>query len=178
METSGSFTSRDVKNVNKKILYRIQKKQTILSINQLNQTKKKFVNANVPKSLTRNMNKTNSYGNNVLMKSKSMDSSLNRRLNISCPIASQVIESCWTRFLKNQFDVACSTCDRFQFERDLCHAPDMSISLLREMFPDEDVALFLVCNKCYKTLLNKKIPSLSKSNDFVYFRNINHHSIS
>jgi hypothetical protein len=42
------------------------------------------------------------------------------------------------------------------------------MNLLTNEFQGEDVSKFVACNTCYQSLVNKKVPTLSRSNGFVY----------
>ena len=71
-------------------------------------------------------------------------------------------------FLNIGFTHSCSVRDRLWTDSSLNDAPYESHNILGREFPAEDVQLFRVCNNCYKMLLKKRIPNMSKSNGFVY----------
>jgi hypothetical protein len=73
------------------------------------------------------------------------------------------------RIHNNQFGLVCSACDRLWFERDLRPVPDRSTALLREEFPNEETTTARqVYETCYRSLIDNKMPRLSKSNGFAY----------
>ena len=68
----------------------------------------------------------------------------------------------------DEFGYVCSVCDSLWYKRDIRGIPDKSIAMLTDEFPLDDVTSFKVCQTCYKSLNDTKIPRLSKCNGFKY----------
>ena len=76
-----------------------------------------------------------------------------------------------SKFHDNPLGAICDVCDRIWFQNDLKTAPASCVPLLATEFIDEDVEHFKLCANCYRTLTDRskpKIPTLSRSNGFVY----------
>jgi hypothetical protein len=72
------------------------------------------------------------------------------------------------RFYDNKFGVTCFICDRLWFEQDMKHVPQKALDLVREKYPNENLSSKRVCDTCYRSLLDKKIPRLATINGFRY----------
>lgn len=71
------------------------------------------------------------------------------------------------RFYENTFGSDCGICNRLWFERDMRQIPSKAVDLVARMFPGEK-STFKVCETCYKSLGENKIPRLSRTNGFRY----------
>jgi hypothetical protein len=69
-------------------------------------------------------------------------------------------------FLTNDFGHACDVCDRLWFRKDLKSPTTKHVAVLRTEFDDLNLAEFIVCNTCRRSLLLKKIPPLAKTHGF------------
>lgn len=80
------------------------------------------------------------------------------------------------KFLDVYFGFACSVCDRLWFQDDLACISNVTnaakkksaLDVLARDFPGDDVANFKVCRACKDSLLEGKIPPLSKTNGYAY----------
>lgn len=62
---------------------------------------------------------------------------------------------------------SCDVCHRLWFKLDVSNVQKEWLPLLLLEFPGEDVASFKVCPSCRSSLSSNKVPSLSRSNDFI-----------
>jgi hypothetical protein len=71
-------------------------------------------------------------------------------------------------FINNRFGYSCNVCDRLCFEQDLKQVTNNHLDILAREFVDEYVSQFKVCATCWLSLNKQQIPTLSRSNGFVY----------
>lgn len=80
------------------------------------------------------------------------------------------------KFLDAEFGFTCSVCDRLWLQDDLMcisnvtnrHKKQSALDVLSRSFPGEDVVNFKVCGSCKDSLLEGKVPLLSKTRGYVY----------
>lgn len=96
-------------------------------------------------------------------------------IDIDC-VRSPIMKTHWaaasarftTTFVNNPFGHKCDVCDRLWFLRSLKPPKEKHLPLLSNTFPEEAVADFKLCGTCRKSLDSDKVPTLSRSNGFVY----------
>ncbi|GFS56236.1 uncharacterized protein TNCV_2769141 [Trichonephila clavipes] len=73
-----------------------------------------------------------------------------------------------TTFVKNPFGYKCDVCDRLWFQRSLKPTKEKHLPLLNNTFPEKPVTDFKLCASCKNSMDTYKVPTLSRSNGFVY----------
>ncbi|EDS38200.1 conserved hypothetical protein [Culex quinquefasciatus] len=71
-------------------------------------------------------------------------------------------------FVENSFGAVCSVCDRLWFKNDLKPITEAGGNVLVQAGDFDSTEGFMVCQTCNSSLNRGKVPTLSKSNGFVY----------
>jgi hypothetical protein len=96
-------------------------------------------------------------------------------IDIGC-VRSPIMKTHWaaasarftTTFVNNPVGHKCDVCDRLWFLRLLKPPKGKHLTLLSNTLPEEAVDDFKLCGTCRKSLDSDKVPTLSRSNGFVY----------
>lgn len=72
------------------------------------------------------------------------------------------------RFIENAFGAVCDVCDRLWFKNDLKPITEAAVAVLIGGGSFQNVDGFSVCQTCRSNLKQGRVPTMSKTNGFIY----------